>query len=181
MRRPAIEQLPRLSLALLVTAMVLMAALLLELHSSAQAHRATAARALKLYAGVAVEELGGQVPAFLRGAQFAALAGVAREVNDAGLGRPLGPATVAELVRAQESSCRCRLDVEMAFRYDYGDSKLAAVPFPPTAGSPDSSWIAEMRRAMPHFRLPQRPGAPAPTAGAPGPANPTRAALGRSP
>src|SRR5688572_9337585 len=114
MRRPAIEQLPRLSIALLVAAVVLMAALLLELHSSAQSHRATAARALRLYAGVAVEELGVEVLAFLRGAQHAAFVGVAREVDHAGLGRPLDPAAVGALVRARESACRCRLDVDIA-------------------------------------------------------------------
>lgn len=46
-----------------------MAALLLELHSSAQAHGAMAARPLPLYAGIAVEELGVQTFASLRDAK----------------------------------------------------------------------------------------------------------------
>ena len=182
MRRPAIEQLPRLSLALLVAAIVLLAALLLELHSSAQAHRATAERALRLYAAVAVEELGAQVLAFLRGAQHAAFVGVAREVDQAGFGRPLDPAAVGALARAGEPACRCRLYVDFAFRYDYGDSTLAAAPVPAAAtGGPDSSWMAEMRRVVPRFRLPQRPVVPAPTVRAPAPANRRRPPVGRSP
>lgn len=181
MRRPTIEQLPRLSLALLVAAMGLMAALLLELHSSAQAHRAMAARALRLYAGIAVEELGVQTFASLRDAQFSVFTGVAREVDRVGFSRPLDPAAVPALVREREAACRCRLDMSIAFRFDYADSTLAAVAVTPGAGVLDASWTAELRRAMPWLQLPPRPGASVPGTGVPAPRTPVSNAFSRSP
>jgi signal transduction histidine kinase len=161
MRRLTTEQLPRLSIALLVVAIVLLAALLLELHSSAQAHRATARRAVQLYAGVAVEELGTQVLAFLRGAQFAAFQGVAGAMDDGGDGRPLEPAAIERLVHEREPACRCRLDVEFAFRYDHHDSTFAVDQSADMTRGPDPSWVAEMRRVMPRFLLPRPPQPPA--------------------
>ena len=178
MRRLTIEQLPRLSIALLVVALVLMAALLLELHSSAQAHRATARRAVRLYAGVAAEELGVQVLAFLRGAQFEAFQRVARAVDDGGVGQQLDPAAIGELVRERESACRCRLDVNFVFRYDHDGSTFAGVRSAGTTRGPDSSWVAEMRRVMPGFVIP-RPPQPVSVRGS-APARATRPRVGRS-
>ncbi len=108
----------------MVVAIGLMAALLFELQSSARAHYATAQRALRAYAAVAVEEFGTQIREEIRAAQFSSFMGVAREVERRDISRPLRPEEVVAAISAQDSLCRCAVRPQRGIRFTYADSAL---------------------------------------------------------